>query len=90
VVWIIFNNRSYRILKQRVNAMRGHAAQTDRFVGMDLVEPEIDYLGLARALGVRAEAASSVADAADLLRQGLGSGKPLLIDVALDRGFKPV
>ena len=45
VVWIIFNNRSYRILKQRVNAMRGFAAQTDRFVGMDLVEPEIDYLG---------------------------------------------
>ena len=56
VVWVIFNNRSYRILKQRVNAMRGFAAQTDRFVGMDLVEPEIDYLGLARSLGRRGRA----------------------------------
>jgi benzoylformate decarboxylase len=90
VTWIIFNNRSYRILKQRVNAMRGFAAQTDRFVGMDLVEPEIDYVGLARSLGVRAEAAASVADAVDLLRQGLSGNAPLLIDVALDRAFKPV
>ncbi|HUB96329.1 MAG TPA: thiamine pyrophosphate-binding protein [Stellaceae bacterium] len=90
VVWVIFNNRSYRILKQRVNAMRGHAAQTDRFVGMDLVEPEIDYIGLARSLGVKAESAASVDEAVDLLRQGLAGAAPLLIDVALDRGFKPV
>ncbi len=90
VVWMIFNNRSYRILKQRVNAMRGFAAQTDRFVGMDLVEPEIDYLGLARSLGVAAESADSVADAADLMKKGLAGNTPLLIDVALDRAFKPV
>src|SRR5713226_7260199 len=36
VVFVILNNRSYRILKQRVNAMKGFAAQTDRYVGMDL------------------------------------------------------
>ncbi len=90
VVWMIFNNRSYRILKQRVNAMRGFAAQTDRFVAMDLVEPEIDYIGLARSLGVSAERADSVADAIDLLKKGLSGGAPLLIDVALDRAFKPV
>jgi benzoylformate decarboxylase len=90
VVWMIFNNRSYRILKQRVNAMRGFAAQTDRFVGMDLVEPEIDYLGLARSLGVAAESADSVADAVDLMKKGLAGNTPLLIDVALDRAFKPV
>src|SRR3546814_12540082 len=30
VVFVILNNSSYRILKQRVNAMRGHAAQTDK------------------------------------------------------------
>jgi benzoylformate decarboxylase len=90
VVWIIFNNRSYRILKQRVNAMRGHAAQTDRFVAMDLVEPEIDYIGLARSLGVKAESAATVDEAVDLMRQGLAGAAPLLIDVALDRAFKPV
>jgi len=90
VVWIIFNNSSYRILKQRMNLMRGHAAQTDTYVGMDLVDPAVDYVGLARSLGVKAERAASVADAVDLMRQGFAGNAPLLIDVPLDRSFKPV
>src|SRR5262249_6953038 len=32
VVFLILNNGAYRILKQRVNALRGHAAQTGRYV----------------------------------------------------------
>ena len=90
VVFVILNNASYRILKQRVNALRGHAAQTDIYVGMDLVDPAIDFVALARSLGVAAERASTVADALDLLRQGLVSGGPALIDVTLDNTFKPV
>ena len=43
VVFVIFNNTSYRILKQRLHAQRGLAAQVDRFVGMELVDPAIDY-----------------------------------------------
>src|SRR6185437_12308907 len=53
VVFVILNNRSYRILKQRTNAMKGFAAQTDRYVGMDLTDPPVDYVGLARSLGVK-------------------------------------
>src|SRR5439155_1636119 len=30
-VFVILNNRSYRILKQRTRAMRGHAAQTGNY-----------------------------------------------------------
>jgi benzoylformate decarboxylase len=90
VVWVIFNNSSYRILKQRVNAMRGYAAQTDRFVAMELNDPLVDYVGLARSLGVAAERATSVAEAVDLVKKGLASNKALLVDVVLDRSFKPV
>src|SRR5256885_854678 len=39
VVFVIFNNRSYRILKQRLHAQRGHAAQVDTYVGMELLDP---------------------------------------------------
>ena len=35
IVWVIFNNTSYRILKQRLVAMRGLAEQADTFVGLD-------------------------------------------------------
>lgn len=90
VVFVILNNASYRILKQRANNMRGHAAQTDLYVGMDLVNPRIDFVGLARSLGVAAERATTVAEATALIRRGLAGKSPLLIDVQMDTAFKPV
>jgi benzoylformate decarboxylase len=90
VVFVILNNASYRILKQRLHAQRGLAAQVDRFVGMELVDPPIDHVGLARALGVAAERAKTVHETTDLIAQGLKSDAPLLIDVAMERNYKPV
>jgi len=88
VVFVIFNNTSYRILKQRVFAQRGYAAQTDNYVGMELNEPAVDFVGLARSLGVPAERASTVHDATDLIAKGLAGGSPVLVEVALAREFK--
>jgi benzoylformate decarboxylase len=90
VVFIILNNSSYRILKQRTNALKGHAAQTDRYVGMDLDNPAIDFIGLARSLGVAANRAHTVEEVLSHLRSGLAGDGPVLIDVAIDRSFKPV
>ena len=90
VVIVILNNTSYRILKQRLNNLRGHAAQQDSFIGMDLVDPPIDFVGLARSLGVRAERAKTVAETVDLVRTGIAGDGPLLIELAVERNFKPV
>ena len=90
VVFVILNNTSYRILKQRLHGLRGLAEQVDNYVGMELVNPAVDFVGLARSLGIAAERARTVHEATDLLKQGLASGAPMLIDVTLDRGFKPV
>jgi benzoylformate decarboxylase len=90
VVFVILNNRSYRILKQRLLALRGHAEQVDTFVGMELVDPPIDFVGLARSLGVAAEHVKTVHDATDLVAKGIKSDAPLLIDVDLDPAFKPM
>ena len=56
VIWVIFNNTSYRILKQRLVNMRGLAEQADNFVGMELNNPAIDFVGLARSLGIEGAA----------------------------------
>ena len=90
VVFVILNNTSYRILKQRLHALRGHAEQVDTYVGMELVDPAIDFVALARSLGVAAERAKTVVEATDLVAQGIASNAPLLIDVELDRAFKPM
>ncbi len=89
VVFVILNNTSYRILKQRLHAMHKSAAQTDRYVGMELTDPAIDFVGIARALGIAAERARTVHETTDLLKQGLASGSPMLIEAEIDRTFKP-
>jgi benzoylformate decarboxylase len=90
VTFVILNNRSYRILKQRVHALRGHAAQTDVYVGMDLIEPAIDFVSLASSLGVEAQRAETIRQATGLVEKALGQSAPMLIEVAIDRAFKPV
>jgi len=90
VVFVIFNNTSYRILKQRLHALRGLAEQADSYVGMELVDPAIDFVALSRSLGVAAERARTVREATDLIAKELTDDVPMLIDVELDRAFKPM
>ncbi|HLH90074.1 MAG TPA: thiamine pyrophosphate-dependent enzyme [Xanthobacteraceae bacterium] len=90
VTFVILNNTSYRILKQRLHALRGLAEQADTYVGMELVDPPVDFVGLARSLGINAERAKTVHESTDLVAKGVKSDTALLIDVALDRHFKPM
>src|SRR5947207_10307237 len=89
-VFVILNNTSYRILKQRLHAMRGLAEQADSYVGMELLDPKIDFVSLARSLGVAAERAKTVHETTDLIAHAFKQGEPMLIDVELDRAFKPM
>src|SRR5712691_2783963 len=89
-VFVILNNTSYRILKQRLHNRRGLAEQADTYVGMELVDPKIDFVGLARSLGIKANRARTVHEATALLAQALKGTGPMLIDVELDRAFKPI
>jgi benzoylformate decarboxylase len=90
VVFLILNNGAYRILKQRVNALRGHAAQTGRYVAMDLDDPPIDFTALAHSMGVRAERAVTLDEVRKALSAALAAEGPTLIDVTLDPSFGPV
>jgi benzoylformate decarboxylase len=90
MVFVIINNYSYRILKQRTNAMKGLAAQADLYVGMDLDRPRVDFVSVARGLGLTAHRASTLSDVRDLLEAALAHDGPTLLDVEVDRSWKPV
>ena len=87
-VYVIFNNASYRILKQRTLALKGFSAEDDQYVGMDLVNPRIDYVGMAKALGVPGELVEKGVDIGAAVKRGLASGGPYLVDVHIDSAFK--
>ncbi|MGJ5051757.1 thiamine pyrophosphate-binding protein [Bradyrhizobium oligotrophicum] len=44
---VIVNNGGYRIIKQRLLSFHGD----DNYIGMDFVDPPVDFAGLARSLG---------------------------------------
>ena len=89
VTFVILNNSSYRILKQRTHAMKGLAAQVDRYVAMDLDDPRVDFVRLAESLGVRAERIEKASDIGPALGRAIAGQGPTLLDVELDRSFKP-
>jgi benzoylformate decarboxylase len=88
VVYVIFNNASYRILKQRTLALKGFSAEDDTYVAMDLVNPRLDYVGLAKSMGVAGELVEKSADIGPGIHRGLASGGPYLVDVRIDGAFK--
>jgi benzoylformate decarboxylase len=90
VVFVIINNSSYRILKQRTNAMKALAAQTDRYVGMDLDNPRVDFVSVARGFGLTAHRTGNLSEVKELIAAGLRADGPTLIDVEVDRSWKPV
>ena len=83
ITYLIPNNRGYRILKERLVSFR----KTDKFIGMDLREPEIDFVALAQSLGVPAKRITDPKDVAPALREAIASGGPSLLDVAVADGF---
>jgi benzoylformate decarboxylase len=88
VVFVILNNASYRILKQRTLALKGFSAEDDRYVGMDLDKPLIDHVGLARSFGVPGERVEKVSEVGPAMGRALASGGPYLIDARIDPHFK--
>ncbi|MDI6754156.1 MAG: thiamine pyrophosphate-binding protein [Thermodesulfobacteriota bacterium] len=89
VTFVICNNSSYRILKERTHALGGFSAKADSYIGMDLEQPRIDFVGLAKALGVPGERCERSKEVKGALARALRQQGPVLIDVQLDRSFKP-
>ena len=83
VTYVITNNRGYRILKERLVSLR----HTEKFIGMDLREPEIDFTALARAMGVTAQRITDPRDFDQALAAAVHSGTPHLIEVMVADGF---
>ena len=83
ITYVIPNNRSYRILKERLVSFR----KTDKFVGMDMDDPAIDFVSLAQSMGVSARRIADPQDVGPALRESMQSGGPRLLDMSVANGF---
>jgi benzoylformate decarboxylase len=83
ITYVIANNKGYRIIKERLVSMQG----SDRFIGMDMNDPAIDYCQLAQSMGMPSIKVSDPSELDAALKDGIQSGKPNLIEVAVSNGF---
>jgi len=77
---VIVNNGGYRIIKQRLLAFHGD----DNYVGMDFVDPKVDYAGLARSLGLEAIRITDPAALKPTLSAAFSRPGTKLIEVVVD------
>ena len=77
---VIVNNGGYRIIKQRLLAFHGD----DHYVGMDFVDPKVDFTGMAKALGLEAMRISAAGELKWKLSSAFNSPGPKLIEVMVD------
>jgi benzoylformate decarboxylase len=88
ITYIICNNRSYRILKERLLAFKGMAATNQSFTGMDFHDPPIDFVALAESMGVAARRITELDAFVPALEAALAHDGPDLLDVVVHDGFE--
>ena len=85
VTIVVPNNAQYQILKIGARGMGLPAARESQFLGMDLTEPEIDFVTLSESLGVRASRVSEPDELTAAVTESLAGDEPRLIEVAIGR-----
>jgi benzoylformate decarboxylase len=84
VTFVVMNNREYNILKN-FSKSQPHflGARGNRFIAMDMIDPPIDFLALAAAMGIPAKRLTRAADIAGAVEEGIASNRPNLIEIAI-------
>jgi benzoylformate decarboxylase len=86
---VVSNNESYQIVRHNwANQMPDSKMVRDnKYPGLTLGSPMVDYVGLARAQGVEGEAVTKVKDLETALRRGLQrvtrENRPYLLDISV-------
>ncbi len=83
VTTLLLNNRSYAILKQELANVGPGDAGRRALDMMELDRPALNWVGLARSMGVEAERAKTMEELERELAAGLRSEGPYLIDLVL-------
>ena len=88
VLTVVTNNRNYQTVRLAYARYDGKMKEANRYTGMHLGDPDIDFAGLARSQGVDGVTVESAADLRPAIRRGIEAtraGEPFLVDVVVDR-----
>ncbi|MDX2085436.1 MAG: thiamine pyrophosphate-binding protein [Candidatus Melainabacteria bacterium] len=85
VIYIICNNKTYRILKANlIQYWERHGYEPRPFHNMDITQPEVDFVKLAESFGVKGWRATDPASLRAAILGALADPRPHLIDMHID------
>ena len=86
IVFVILANAEYRILKHNLDIYRRRfdVATNHPYVQMDLVDPPLGFVEMAAGMGVAGTRVTEPDELAAAVKEGLASGAPYLIEVAVE------
>lgn len=83
VLFAVTNNQQYLLLKKNLAHMKHLAPTTERFLGMDLDHPAIDFVALGQAMGLPSLRVERAADVAAAVRDAVDRGGPALLELPI-------
>jgi len=88
VTTVVWNNYNYQTVRNAFYRQHGHAARADKYPGMFLGDPAIDFSMLAKSQGVEGVRVTEADAIAPALRRGLDAqqrGEPYVIEIVISR-----
>jgi len=83
VIFFVFNNARYNVLMNVAKGLGAKNALAGKYVGMDLVEPRVDFQALANSMGVPSVRADDPEAIAAAIAEATRRDGPSLIEVAI-------
>ncbi|WP_293879213.1 acetolactate synthase large subunit [uncultured Brevibacterium sp.] len=83
IVVVIFSNRKYQILRDEMRNVGADFGGPRAEALMDLTNPTIDWVSMAKSMGVDGQAVDNMDDLANAFRAGLDAQGPYLIEVVM-------
>jgi len=89
--FIVFNNGQYQANRLNMARYKGRMLETGKYPGVQLGNPDINYVSMADAFaieGERVEDPHGLAAAIGRCKQAMVEGRPYLLDVLIERRFE--
>jgi benzoylformate decarboxylase len=83
IVFVILSNREYRVLKHNLDIYRRRfdIVSSKPYPHMDLTRPALDFLAMAKGMGMDGEVVTEAAALGDAMGRALQAGAPYLLEV---------
>ncbi|MFQ5562536.1 MAG: thiamine pyrophosphate-binding protein [Parvularculaceae bacterium] len=88
MIVVIFNNRAYQANRWAISGLKGRGVKTGQFIGVNIDDPDIDHVAMARGYGhdgERVERPEDIASAFERARQAEKDGEVYVLDVIVAR-----